>query len=166
MNLYGSEEELYPEIRNWLNNYLNEKYGGNKWSIMVSEDSHKHFIEDALRRMGVNKGLFLRLKIKVDIVALLRKGDREELILMEVKLPPTSLKDLGQLWGYTQLLNPLESFLISPNGTGTLNELYHVMNRDDLFIYGLKGERRMVVGRWDSVRKNLDQTSIIPNGVL
>jgi hypothetical protein len=164
--LYGSEEELYPEIRNWLNNYLNEKYGGNKWSIMVSEDSHKHFIEDALRRMGVNKGLFLRLKIKVDIVALLRKGDREELILMEVKLPPTSLKDLGQLWGYTQLLNPLESFLISPNGTGTLNELYHVMNRDDLFIYGLKGERRMVVGRWDSVRKNLDQTSIIPNGVL
>lgn len=166
MNLYGSEEELYPEIRNWLNNYLNEKYGGNKWSIMVSEDSHKHFIEDALRRMGVNKGLFLRLKIKVDIVALLRKGDREELILMEVKLPPTSLKDLGQLWGYTQLLNPLESFLVSPNGTGTLNELYHVMNRDDLFIYGLKGERRMVVGRWDSVRKNLDQTSIIPNGVL
>ena len=166
MNLYGSEEELYPEIRNWLNNYLNEKYGGNKWSIMVSEDSHKHFIEDALRRMGVNKGLFLRLKIKVDIVALLRKGDREELILMEVKLPPTSLKDLGQLWGYTQLLNPLESFLISPNGTGTLNELYHVMNRDDLFIYGLKGERRMVVGRWDTVRKTLDQSTIIPNGLF
>ena len=164
--MYESEEKLYPEIRGWLSSYLNEKYGGSKWSVLVSEDSHKHFIEDALKRMGVSKGLYLRLRIKVDIVALLRKGAREELVLMEVKLPPTSLKDLGQLWGYTQLLNPLESFLVSPNGTGTLNELYHVMNRDDLFIYGLKGERRMVVGRWDTVRKTLDQSTIIPNGLF
>lgn len=159
-----SEEQLYPEIREWLSRYLSEKYGKSKWSVLVSEDSHKHFIEDALKRMGVNKGLFLRLKIKVDIVALLRRGSREELVLMEVKLPPASLKDLGQLWGYTQLLNPLESFLVSPNGTGTLNELYHVMNRDDLFTYGLKGEKKMVVGRWDTVRKTLDESTIIPNG--
>ena len=164
--MYVSEENLYPEIRVWLNGYLNEKYGRSKWSVLVSGDSHKHFIEDALKRMGVSKGLFSRLKIKVDIVALLRKGTREELVLMEVKLPPTSLKDLGQLWGYTQLLNPLESFLVSPNGTGTLNELYHVMKRDDLFTYGIKSEKRMVVGRWDTVRKTLDESTIIPNGRL
>ena len=164
MNLSDSEEQLYPEIREWLSKYLVEKYGRRKWSILVSEDSHKHFIEDALKRMGVSNGLFLRLKIKVDIVALLRRESREELVLMEVKLPSTSLKDLGQLWGYTQLLNPIESFLVSPNGTGTLKELYHVMNRDDLFTYGLKGEKKMVVGRWDTVRKTLDESTIIPNG--
>ena len=130
----------------------------------MSEDSHKRFVEDALKKMGVNKGLYVRLKIKVDIVASLKKRNREELVLVEVKIPPTSLKDLGQLWGYTQLLNPIESFLVSPNGTGTLNELYSVMNRDDIFTYGLKGERRMIVGRWDTVRKTLDQSSIIPHG--
>ena len=105
------EEELYPEIRRWLNNYLKEKYGKDNWTVLVSEDSHKHFIEDALKRMGINRGLFTRLKIKVDIVASLKKGNREELVHMEVKVPPTSLKDLGQLWGYTQLINPLESSL-------------------------------------------------------
>lgn len=158
------EEELYPEIRRWLNNYLKEKYGKDNWTVLVSEDSHKHFIEDALKRMGINRGLFTRLKIKVDIVASLKKGNREELVLMEVKVPPTSLKDLGQLWGYTQLINPLESFLVSPNGTGTLDELYHVMDRDDLFAFGAKGERRMIVGRWNTVRKTIDESTIIPNG--
>ena len=93
----GNEEELYPEIRVWLNNYLQEKYGRDNWTILVSEDSHKRFIEDALRKMGVSKGLFARLKIKVDIVASLKKRNREELVLVEVKIPPTSLKDLGQL---------------------------------------------------------------------
>lgn len=159
-----NEEELYPEIRVWLKNYLREKYGRDNWSILVSEDSHKRFIEDALKKMGVSKGLYVRLKIKVDIVASLKKRDREELVLVEVKVPPTSLKDLGQLWGYTQLLNPIESFLLSPNGTGTLNELYNVMNRDDIFTYGLKGERRMIIGQWDTLRKTLDQSSIIPHG--
>ena len=164
MSLSDYEEELYPEIRKWLNDYLKEKYGKSKWTVLVSEDSHKHFIEEALKRMGINRGLFSRLKIKVDIVASLKKGNREELVLMEVKFPPASLKDLGQLWGYTQLINPLESFLVSPNGTGTLDELYHVMDRDDLFAYGAKGERRMIVGRWDTVRKTLDGSTIIPNG--
>ena len=164
MSLPRIEEELYPEIRVWLNNYLKEKYGKSRWSVLVSEDSHKHFIEDSLERMGVSRGLFLRLKIKVDIVALLRKGNQQELVLMEVKLPSTTLKDLGQLWGYTQLLNPLESFLVSSSGTGSLNELYHSLHRDDLFTYGNKGERRMIVGRWDTIRKTIDESSIIPTG--
>lgn len=161
-----TEEQFYPEIREWLRRYLLEKYERNRWSVMISEVSHRHFIEDTLREMGVNQGLFFRMKVKVDIVAMLKKGDREELVLVEVKLPPTSLKDLGQLWGYTQLLDPLESFLISPNGTGTLDELYHIMHRDDLFAYGSKREKRMVVGRWDTTRKTLDEASLIPEGLF
>jgi hypothetical protein len=157
------EEDLYADIRDWLYRYLRDKYGRNRWEVSISEVSHKYFIEESMRKMGVERGLFIRLKIKVDVVALLIKENSKKLVLVEVKQPPITLKDLGQLWGYTQLLNPLESFLLSPNGTGSLSDLYHVLHRDDLFAYGDKRERKMIAARWDTIRKTIDPNTLVPD---
>jgi hypothetical protein len=161
--VFLKEEDLYADIRDWLYRYLKGKYGRNRWEVYISEDSHKYFIEDSLQELGVERGLFMRLKIKVDVVALLRKERSEKLVLVEVKQPPITLKDLGQLWGYTQLLNPIESFLLSPNGTGSLSDLYHVLHRDDLFAYGDKRERKMIAARWDAIRKTIDLNTLVPD---
>jgi len=92
----------------------------------------------------------------------LRRGDDYKLIFVEVKDAELTLKDLGQLWGYTQLINPIESFLISPKGLGVLSHLFNVLKREDLLKYGLRENKFMRVAKWDKNRKSIDYASIIP----
>lgn len=90
------------------------------------------------------------------------KGKDIKLVFVEVKDKPLTLKDLGQLWGYSQLIDPIESFLISSKGLGSLNYILNVLNREDLLFYGKKRERMMRVCKWDEKRQSIDYFTLIP----
>lgn len=110
-----------------------------------------------------NKGLNgIGLGIKIDIVGVLKKEGSVKLAFIEVKDKPLTLSDLGQLWGYTQLINPIESFLISSSGLGTLEFLFKVLKREDLLIYGQKKEKMMCICKWDIIKKMIDYSSLVP----
>ncbi|MHB1492800.1 MAG: hypothetical protein ACYCSG_00085 [Thermoplasmataceae archaeon] len=156
----SSERDLYPSIELWLKRYLVEKYPG--FTVETTFQSSNIKLGDVLRKEGLRYSNALLLNIKIDIVGILKKNEQVQLVLVEVKKNQLSLKDLGQLWGYTQLINPIESFLISPVGLGAISELYHVLKRRDIFLYGLKREKTMRVALWDAARKSIDYSSIIP----
>ena len=86
----------------------------------------------------------------------------DELFFIEVKDQPLTLGDLGQLWGYTELINPIESFLVSSEGLGSLVYLLKVLKREDLLVYGMKKERMMKICKWDQARKTIDYSTLIP----
>jgi hypothetical protein len=115
-----------------------------------------------MREYGLNISRALLLNIKIDILGILRDDKREELVFVEVKDDLLTLKDLGQLWGYTQLINPVESFLISSKGLGLLGELYNTLKRRDLFVYGSKRERTMKAALWLKSSNSIDYASMIP----
>jgi len=102
------------------------------------------------------------LSIKIDVIGILKKGNDVKLVFVEVKDKPLTLIDLGQLWGYTQLIDPIESFLISSKGLGCLEYLFKVLKREDLLYYGPKREKMMKVAKWDVRRKSIDYDSLIP----
>ena len=116
-----------------------------------------------MREHGINLSKAYLLNIKIDILGILRKKNNIELVFVEVKDAMLTLKDLGQLWGYTQLINPIESFLISSKGLGVLSEIYNVLNRRDLFVYGSKGERTMKAAKWSINSKSIDYSTLIPH---
>lgn len=155
-----TESDLYPQIEKWLNNYLTDKYP--KFHVETTYRSASRKLESVLREYGLKFSHTLFLNIKVDLLGMLRNKEKEELVFVEVKDAQLTLKDLGQLWGYTQLLNPLESFLISSIGLGTLNELYYTLNRRDLFVYGSKRERIMRAAVWLKDNGSLDYGSMVP----
>ncbi|MEM0050520.1 MAG: hypothetical protein QXV17_11355 [Candidatus Micrarchaeaceae archaeon] len=155
-----SEKDLYPEIENWLNNYLSGKYVG--YQVETTHGSATRKLENVLREFGLNFSDAILLNVKVDVVGILRNQKKEELVFVEVKEKALTLKDLGQLWGYTQLINPLESFLISPQGLGILSELYNTLGRRDLFVYGQKSEREMKAAQWLQSEKSIDYLTMIP----
>lgn len=155
------ESDLYPSIEKWLNNYLRERYP--KFQVKTTYRSSTRTLENVLREFGLNISRALLLNIKIDVLGILRYGTQEELVFVEVKDDTLTLKDLGQLWGYTQLINPLESFLISPKGLGTLSELYNTLKRRDLFAYGTKRERIMRVAVWLENNGSIDYGSMIPH---
>lgn len=155
-----AERDLYPDIANWLDKYLKDKYKG--YNIETTFETYKRAIDVVLKKRGIILEEAIGLPIKIDVIGILRRGSNLRLVFVEVKDKLLDLKDLGQLWGYTQLINPLESFLISSEGLGSLSYIFNVLKREDLLQYGIKGERSMRVAKWDMRRKSIDYDTLIP----
>ena len=154
------EEELYPEIEKWFCQYLKDRY--KEYEIITTHETSQLSLDTYLKQsLGIEIKEAIGLSIKVDIVAIL-KGKDIKLAFVEVKDKPLTLKDLGQLWGYSQLIDPIESFLISPKGIGSLNHILRILNREDLLRYGKKRERMMKVCKWDENGKSIDYFNMIP----
>lgn len=154
------EEALYEDIRIWFKVYLAEKYSDYK--IQTTHETSRQNLETVLRKYNINPSLAIGLKIKIDILGILRKDDESLLAFIEVKDQDLTLKDLGQLWGYTQLMDPIESFLITSKGLGGLSKLFNVLKREDLLKYGQVGTKYMQIAQWDIRRNAIDYSTLIP----
>lgn len=155
------EEKLYPEIEEWFKIYLKDRY--TRYEIITTHKTSRITLDAYLKTLKIDLNVAVGLSIKVDIVAVLRRGEEIKLAFVEVKDDPLTLSDLGQLWGYTQLINPVESFLVSSKSLGRLSHLFNILKREDLLIYGTKKEKTMKVAKWDTSKKSIDQFSLIPN---
>ena len=153
------EEKLYPEIEKWLQNYLKEKYKG--YTVETTYETSRRFLDVVLKKYGITSDEALGLKIKVDIIGILKRGDDFKLVFVEVKDADLTLKDLGQLWGYTQLIDPIESYLVTSKGIGRLSHLFNIDKREDLLKYGKKN-KFMRIAIWDKRRNSINWDSIIP----
>ena len=154
------EEKLYPEIKEWLQNYLIDKYKG--YAIETTYETSRRNLDVVLKSKGIQCKEAIGLQIKIDVVGILKRGNDFKLVFVEVKDTELTLKDLGQLWGYTQLVDPIESFLVSSNGFGRLSHLFNVLKREDLLKFGVKINKFMNVAKWDKSRKSIDYSSLIP----
>lgn len=154
------EEKLYPEIEEWFKTYLKDKYS--RHEITTTHKTSRITLDAYLKSLGITIAEAVGLAIKVDIVAVLRRGEEIKLAFVEVKDDPLTLPCLGQLWGYTQLINPVESFLVSSKSLGRLAHLFNILNREDLLVYGFKREKTMKIAKWDTSKKSIDQFSLIP----
>lgn len=156
----NQEAHLYPEIETWLKGYLQAKYP--KFEIQTTHESSRLNLEVILQKFHINPTLAIGLNIKIDIVGILKQNGEYKLAFIEVKDNELTLKDLGQLWGYSQLMDPIESFLFSSKGLGGLSKLLNVLKREDLLKYGPNKNRLMQIAKWDISRKSVDQTSLTP----
>ncbi|MDD5546529.1 MAG: hypothetical protein PHO67_05185 [Candidatus Omnitrophica bacterium] len=154
------EELLYPDIEAWCKKYLEDKY--KRYSVTTTHKTSRVALDSYLKTIGIEVKDAIGLSIRVDIVGVLRKSNETKLVFIEVKDNPLTLTDLGQLWGYTQLIDPVESFLVSSKGLGSLEYLLKVIKREDLLAYGIKKEKMMRVCKWDEGRKAIDYSSLIP----
>lgn len=155
-----AERDLYLDVKNWLDKYLKDKYKG--YNVETTFETYKRALDVVLKKRGIILKEAIGLSIKIDVIGILKRGNNLRLVFVEVKDKPLSLKDLGQLWGYTQLINPLESFLISSESLGSLSYIFNVLKREDLLRYGTKRERFMRVARWNVRRKCIDYDTLVP----
>lgn len=156
-----SEQDLYPDIMYWLKYYLQGKF--KKAQIETTAETSKRYLDEVLRDKGIFIPETVGVKIKVDVVGIITLQNKPpQLAFVEVKDKPLTLKDLGQLCGYTKLINPLESFLVSSKGIGTLELIIKQYKRHDILRYGERNERLMKVAKWDVNRKSIDYSTLMP----
>lgn len=162
MNNVALEIELYEPMRIWLQQYLEDKY---KNAEIITVDAHARALDAYLQKYGVLEyyPLTVGLNIQIDVLGIIRQKNKVSLVFIEAKKTQLNLHDLGQLWAYCKLCDPLEAFLLTSQGLGSLNKLFNHLLREDLLDFGDgKLIKKMKVGKWDTVTSSIDYSSLIP----
>lgn len=161
-NNVKKEFELYEPMRLWLQTYLEDKYKG--WNI-TTVDSHARTLSEFLEELGVGEYYpqTVGLDIQIDVLGVMQNADETNIVFIEAKKDALTLHDLGQLWAYCKLCDPLEAFLLSSQGLGSLSKILINLSRVDLLEFG-KGKmiKEMRVGKWDVSRNSVDFNTLVP----
>lgn len=154
------EIELYEPMKNWLHNYLQNKFKG---CSVVTLDSHAERLDRVFAKCGICIESAIGVDIQIDVLGIVQKQNDTKIYFIEAKKTPLTLRDLGQLWAYCKLIDPEEAFLFTSMNLGSLDKLLNIFLREDLLEFG-KGKvtKKMKVGIWDVLSNAPDIFSLIP----
>lgn len=158
------EQELYPLLSKWLNRFLRGRHGKAEINVF---DSSKTKLSNLLFRQHLTRYFpyYNAFDIQVDITGIVEKKNAALLAFVECKANDITLRDVGQIWGYSKVASPEYSFLISPTGPSeSLLYLLKTFGRYDLLEY--RKNKRIIIANRDIQRKDLDYGSVLPPGEL
>lgn len=161
-NNVKKEFELYEPMRAWLQQYLEEKYKG---ANVITIDSHARTLDVFLEQYNIVDYYpqAIGLDIQIDVLGIVINKGKPQIAFIEAKKTQLNLHDLGQLWAYCKLCEPIEAFLLSSSGLGSLNKVLNNFNRQDLLDFGNgKIIKKMQVGKWDLTTQTIDYKTLIP----
>lgn len=149
-------------MRAWLQKYLEDKYKG---AEVITIDAHARTLDIFLEEQGVIDVYpqTVGLDIQIDVLGIVKQKRRTSLVFIEAKKTQLNLHDLGQLWAYCRLCDPMEAFLLSSAGIGSLNKILNNLGRIDLLNFGDgKTIKSMQVGKWDISANSIDSKTLVP----
>lgn len=156
------EEELYEPMKQWLQQYLEDKYKGYQ---VITIDSHARTLDSFLEEYDILNQYpqVIGLDIQIDVLGIIIRGGKSRIIFIEAKKTQLNLHDLGQLWAYCKLCDPEEAFLLSSANIGSLDKIINNLGRVDILDFG-DGRiiKKMKVGKWDIKRNSIDFKTLVP----
>jgi len=166
-----NEAAIYPDIILWLGGFLGTRF--HKAEIDI-QDTHAYPLNTYVRRHNLHQyfqgDTWQTYDIRVDITGFVRYGSSCGLVFVECKTRPISLIHVSQILGYSRVAQPIQSYLISTVGIGdAVRSLILRYDRTDVLeYYWERGRqpRRIIVARWESDTRQLDQASILPPGSI
>lgn len=159
--MYANEIEMYPDLVNWLEKNLSEKFGKKAKKITVL-DTHDSDLLNYIIKLNYQRFFpeFTTYKIRQDITGFIEYNNRVELVFVECKNGYLTLINLSQLIGYSCIALPIFSILISPKGMGTtLTKLLKSFNRKDVLEF--RPNRKIQVLKWDSNKQDIDRMNSV-----
>ena len=126
------ERELYSDVMVWLEGRLRSLYP--RWSVGVHDTSAvklSRFLDrQNLQSMFKGSETF---EIEVDVTGIITRGEEAGLAFVECKAGAITLKDVGQILGYSRVALPVLSVILSPSGLSeSLHTLLNTYGRVDL----------------------------------
>jgi len=161
--LYKNEKEMYPSVCLWFKKMLQSKFKNARIHV---EDTSKKVLSKWLLEKGFHSYFsdYQTYEVEVDVTGVIMESGKEAYLgFVECKLGKINLRDLSQLLGYSKVVLPLYSIILSPKGVShSLNLLFNVARRNDILYYSL--DRHIFITRWDERKKEIDFSTIIPKG--
>lgn len=149
-------------MRAWLQKYLEDKYKG---AEVITIDARARTLDVFLEEQEVidKYPQAVGLDIQIDVLGIVKQKIKTSLVFIEAKKTQLNLHDLGQLWAYCRLCDPMEAFLLSSAGIGSLNKILNNLRRVDLLNFGDgKTIKSMQVGKWDISSNSIDHKTLVP----
>ncbi|MBM3235353.1 hypothetical protein FJZ31_03530 [Candidatus Poribacteria bacterium] len=162
---YKQEKEMYPDVCQWLEQFLKSRFQRATIEVCnLSESSLSRFL--TTHNMGDLSPEWVTWDIKVDVVGFIQRPNRlTSLAFVECKIVRLTIEHLSQLLGYSRIAIPVFSFLISPLGLSPklISLLQEYRRLDVLEYHWEKGKRprRVVVAQWDTIARNLNWQNAI-----
>lgn len=167
---YGHESEMYPQVALWLEAFLRAKYPQS--SVETLSASTKR-LNQIIAHKTFSQSLpsdWQSWDVKVDVVGFVASELATEIALVECKLSQITVAHLSQAIGYSRIVRPRWSFLLSPRGVSpTLRRLFESYNRQDILVYFEQPRhqpRTLILARWDAPSQQIDNATLIPQGIL
>lgn len=160
--MYSSEKELYPEIIEWFERYLKGKYPK---AEIKAYDTSRQDLSEFLRRHKLHLFFpeFETYVIKVDITVSIKYRDKCDLAFVECKLNSINLNDISQLLGYSRVVRPKHSFIVSPNTiSAPVSTLIKIFKRYDILEYAAGA--RIRIAQWNKITQEIDISTLLPPG--
>lgn len=153
---------MYPEVINWLTSYLKGIYPRKE---VKAFDTSRINLCEFIRRKKLGKYFpeFETYVIKVDITGVIKYKEKCLLAFVECKLNSISLKDTSQLIGYSKVVRPVFSLILSPGGVSSaINTLFNIYRRYDILTYWNNSKVR--IAKWNEATRDIDMATILPHG--
>lgn len=160
--MYKKEADMYAPVRDWWEGFLKERHKRSEVNVYDTSAIvlHRFIQEHHLEAFFPD---YLTYEVEVDITGVILTLDKAKLALVECKLAPISLRDIGQMLGYSRVVRPEYSLLISPRGlTEGLSRLLQSYQRFDVLDYGNGGQIRLAT--WSPQREEILSESLLPPG--
>lgn len=159
---YNSEKEMYPQVALWLVTYLKHKY---PQALINAYDTSRENLSDFLRRHKLNN-YFSEAEtyvIKVDVTGVIKHKEKCSLAFVECKLKPITLKDISQLIGYSKVVLPAFSIIVSPGGISSpVNKLINLYRRYDILNY--RNSQKIRIASWNQTTGDIETATLLPHG--
>lgn len=159
-----NEHELYEPVSTWLNNFLldNFKTSFVKTYIGANETMSRILRRETFASRIENLSFF---NFKIDVFSIVEIKKRMRLIIVECKKNAIGLIHLSQLVGYSQIMMPWRSILLSPKGVNSsLKKFITVHKMNHLLKYGKDG--RISICKWHIDKMRPDSSNVLPLGSL
>ncbi|HGJ65493.1 TPA: hypothetical protein ENS27_08910 [bacterium] len=167
---YNHEKDMYSDVCKWLHQILESRFRDSK--IEVHNLSEIHLARFISRQKIENlPPEWITWDIKVDVVGFVLRVNKPTLLaFVECKNSQLTLAHLSQILGYSRIVLPFLSFLLSPLGlSSSLSSLLQEYRRTDILeYYWEKGmiPRKIIVSKWNVESCNIDRNNIIGGSSL
>ena len=157
------EADLYEPVRKWFESALAHRYPRCR---VKAYDTSRARLSSFISQLGLQAsfpecGVW---DIKVDVTALIT-GKQNRVAFVECKTNLVTLRDVGQLLGYSLVAKPVAAILLSTEPpSDTLRSLLAVYGRYDILVYDHENGSQMLVARWDLSRGGIIHGETLPPG--
>lgn len=127
------EEETYESLIIWLKKYIKEKYDEDSEAFDTSSQTLNSFFATKFNDFKIFEDQIKNLEdldIRPDVVGISKKT--RKLFFIESKVVSLGIKEVGQIWAYSVIAEPYESFLISTKDIS--QSLLKVISHNDNFL--------------------------------
>ena len=130
------EQETYEPLVLWLKKYIKKKYNEESEAFDTSSQTLNRYFSTNFNDFKIFEDQIKNLEdldIRPDVVGISKKT--KKLFFIESKVVSLGIKEIGQIWAYSVIAEPYESFLISTKDTS--QSLMKVISQNSNFLdYG------------------------------